>query len=145
MNFTVLVPARLQSTRLPRKILADLGGVPMVVRVAQRAAQSSAHRVVVAADNGEIVRACDAHGIASVLTRTNHPTGSDRLAEACELLSRWGITTIVAKDGAEAVTAALPPESAVDGRRRFSWRPPCVLTVCTTSPPSRKAAGRTGS
>ena len=53
MSFTVLVPARLQSTRLPRKILADLGGVPMVVRVAQRAALSGADRVVVRPEHVE--------------------------------------------------------------------------------------------
>lgn len=83
----MLVPARLASTRLPRKVLADLGGVAMVVRVAQRAARSGASRVVVAADDAEIVAACTAHGVASVLTSTDHASGSDRLAEACEILS----------------------------------------------------------
>ncbi len=87
VSFTVLVPARLASTRLPRKMLADLGGVPMVVRVAQRAAGSRASRVVVAADDAEIVGACAAHGVASVLTSPDHASGSDRLAEACAILS----------------------------------------------------------
>ncbi|SHN14303.1 3-deoxy-manno-octulosonate cytidylyltransferase [Rhizobacter sp. OV335] len=86
MSFTVLVPARLQSTRLPRKPLADIGGLPMIVRVAHRAALSGAQQVVVAADDAEIVAACRAHDVACVLTRTDHPTGSDRLAEACALL-----------------------------------------------------------
>lgn len=86
MSFTVLVPARLQSTRLPRKPLADIGGLPMIVRVARRAALSGAQQVVVAADDAEIVAACRAHDVACVLTRTDHPTGSDRLAEACALL-----------------------------------------------------------
>ncbi|NKI96716.1 3-deoxy-manno-octulosonate cytidylyltransferase [Rhizobacter sp. SG703] len=86
MSFTVLVPARLQSTRLPRKPLADIGGLPMIVRVARRAALSGAQQVVVAADDAEIVAACRAHDVACVLTRTDHPTGSDRLAEACTLL-----------------------------------------------------------
>jgi 3-deoxy-manno-octulosonate cytidylyltransferase (CMP-KDO synthetase) len=85
--FTVLIPARLASTRLPRKVLADLGGVPMVVRVAQRAAQSHASRVVVAGDDAEIVAACAAHGVACVLTSTDHASGSDRLAEACDALA----------------------------------------------------------
>ncbi len=58
----------------------------MVVRVAQRAGASSASRVVVAADHASIVRACSAHGVEAVLTRDDHPSGSDRLAEACELL-----------------------------------------------------------
>jgi 3-deoxy-manno-octulosonate cytidylyltransferase (CMP-KDO synthetase) len=86
VSFTVLVPARLQSTRLPRKPLADIGGLPMIVRVARRAALSGAQQVVVAADDAEIVAACRAHDVACVLTRTDHPTGSDRLAEACALL-----------------------------------------------------------
>ena len=84
--FTVLIPARLASTRLPGKPLADLGGAPMVVRVAQRALQSGASRCVVAADSLSIVTACQRHGVEAVLTRVDHPSGSDRLAEACELL-----------------------------------------------------------
>ena len=86
MRFCVLIPARLASTRLPGKPLADIAGIPMVVRVARRAAESAAGRVVVAADSGSIVEACRAHGVETVLTRPDHPTGSDRLAEACELL-----------------------------------------------------------
>ncbi|MDR3453928.1 MAG: 3-deoxy-manno-octulosonate cytidylyltransferase [Rhodoferax sp.] len=97
MSFTVLIPARLASTRLPNKPLADLGGAPMVVRVAQRAMQSGASgssgtggvpavRVVVAGDSAQIVTACQAHGVEAVLTRADHPSGSDRLAEACDLL-----------------------------------------------------------
>jgi 3-deoxy-manno-octulosonate cytidylyltransferase (CMP-KDO synthetase) len=87
MAFTVLIPARLASTRLPDKPLADIGGVPMVVRVAQRARASGASRVVVAADDARIVAACLAHGIDALLTRTDHASGSDRLAEACARLA----------------------------------------------------------
>jgi 3-deoxy-manno-octulosonate cytidylyltransferase (CMP-KDO synthetase) len=86
VNFTVLIPARLASTRLPRKPLADIEGLPMVVRVAKRAALSAAARVVVAADHVDIVSACESHGVKALLTRTDHATGSDRLAEACGLL-----------------------------------------------------------
>jgi 3-deoxy-manno-octulosonate cytidylyltransferase (CMP-KDO synthetase) len=84
-GFTVLIPARLASTRLPDKPLADLGGAPMVVRVAQRARLSAARRCVVAADSIAIIEACYQHGIEAVQTRPDHPSGSDRLAEACEL------------------------------------------------------------
>ena len=84
--FTVIVPARLASTRLPRKPLADIHGMPMVVRVAQRAALSNAFQVVVAADSIEIVQACQAHGVRAMLTQMDHPSGSDRLAEASTLL-----------------------------------------------------------
>lgn len=90
MTFTVLIPARLASTRLPNKPLADIAGLPMVVRVAQRVMQGlnlDGLRVVVAADSPEIVQACQAHGVRALLTRANHPSGSDRLAEACCLLA----------------------------------------------------------
>jgi 3-deoxy-manno-octulosonate cytidylyltransferase (CMP-KDO synthetase) len=85
-SFTVLIPARMASTRLPDKPLADIAGQPMVVRVAQRASASSAQRVVVAADSNAIVRACEAHGVQAVLTGAHHLSGSDRLAEASESL-----------------------------------------------------------
>lgn len=88
MSFTVLIPARLASTRLPNKPLADIAGTPMVVRVAQRVLSMAGARprVVVAADSPEIVDACQSHGVDAVLTRVDHPSGSDRLAQACALL-----------------------------------------------------------
>lgn len=90
MSFTVLIPARLASSRLPNKPLADIGGVPMVVRVAQRVRSGinrvALARIVVAADSPEIVSTCLAHGVEAILTRADHPSGSDRLAEACALL-----------------------------------------------------------
>lgn len=84
--FTVLIPARLASTRLPGKPLAEIAGAPMVVRVAERALQSGARRAVVAADHASIARACADHGVECVMTRTDHASGSDRLAEASGLL-----------------------------------------------------------
>jgi 3-deoxy-manno-octulosonate cytidylyltransferase (CMP-KDO synthetase) len=88
MGYTVLIPARLASTRLPNKPLADICGAPMVVRVAQRVLSGvlPSTRVVVACDTPSIVQACEEHGIQAVLTRQDHPSGSDRLAEACDLL-----------------------------------------------------------
>lgn len=103
--FTVLIPARLASTRLPDKPLADLGGVPMVVRVAQRALQSGANRCVVAADSEAIAQACLQHGIEAVLTRTDHPSGSDRLAEACERLGLADHAIVVNVQGDEPLIA----------------------------------------
>lgn len=86
-QFTVLVPARYASTRLPAKALADLGGRPMVVRVAERARASGAARVVIATDDLRIAEAASAHGAAAIMTDTGHPTGTDRLAEAAALLA----------------------------------------------------------
>jgi 3-deoxy-manno-octulosonate cytidylyltransferase (CMP-KDO synthetase) len=91
LSIVILIPARLASTRLPNKPLADIAGVPMVVRVAQRVKnltlQGEAVRVVVAGDSPSIIHACAEHGLAAVLTRSDHPSGSDRLAEACLLLA----------------------------------------------------------
>lgn len=88
MSLTVLIPARLASTRLPNKPLADIAGLPMVVRVARRVCDGlgTGTRVVVAGDSPEILRACHLHGVEAILTRVDHPSGSDRLAEACDQL-----------------------------------------------------------
>jgi 3-deoxy-manno-octulosonate cytidylyltransferase (CMP-KDO synthetase) len=101
MNFTVLIPARLASTRLPNKPLADIAGKPMVVRVAERARLSGAGRVVVAADDESIVLACHHAGVQAVLTRRDHISGSDRLAQACELLDLDGDDVVVNVQGDE--------------------------------------------
>ena len=101
MTFTVLVPARMASTRLPDKPLADLAGLPMVVRVARQAARSGALRVVVAADDARVAAACAQHGVEAVLTRVDHASGSDRLAEACTLLGLDGDDIVVNVQGDE--------------------------------------------
>ena len=101
MKFTVLIPARLASSRLPDKPLADIAGKPMVVQVAARAAQSGAARVVVACDDTRIADACAAHGVSAVLTRKDHLSGSDRLAEACTLLGLTGEDMVVNVQGDE--------------------------------------------
>ncbi len=99
--FTVLIPARLASSRLPDKPLADIAGKPMVVQVALRAAESGAARVVVACDDERIRQACANHGVPVVLTGKQHASGSDRLAEACELLGLQGDDVVVNVQGDE--------------------------------------------
>ncbi len=100
--FTVLIPARLASTRLPRKPLADIAGRPMVVRVAERVAGlAGARAVVVACDDPAIAEACTAHGVRALLTRADHPSGSDRLAEACAQLGLDGDDVVVNLQGDE--------------------------------------------
>lgn len=103
--FTVLVPARLGSTRLPGKPLADIHGAPMVVRVAQRAALSGARRVVVAADDASVVDACRHHGVEAILTRVDHASGSDRLAEASNILCLRDDECVVNVQGDEPLIA----------------------------------------
>ena len=100
-DFSVLIPARMASSRLPNKPLADIAGLPMVVRVAQRAMQSNAGQVVVAADDERIVAACSAHGVQALLTRQDHVSGSDRLAEACQLLCLGEEAVVVNVQGDE--------------------------------------------
>lgn len=126
MSFTVLVPARLASTRLPRKPLADIGGAPMVVRVAQRAMRSKALRVVVAADDAEIVSACESHGVAALLTRADHATGSDRLAEACTLLDLPDSAIVVNVQGDEPLIDATLVDACA---QLLASRPECVMST----------------
>jgi len=101
MAFTVIIPARLASTRLPNKPLADLGGKPMVVRVAERARASGATRIVVATDHADILAACAAHGIEAVMTRADHPSGTDRIAEVARALKLGPEEVVVNLQGDE--------------------------------------------
>jgi len=87
VSFIVIIPARLASTRLPNKPLADLGGKPMVVRVAERAAESGASRIIVATDHEDIKAACEQHGVEVCMTRADHPSGTDRIAEVAQKLN----------------------------------------------------------
>ena len=126
MSFVVLVPARLASTRLPGKPLADIAGLPMVVRVAKQAALSGASAVVVAADHADIVAACTAHGVRALLTRSDHATGSDRLAEACVLLGLDGADLVVNVQGDEPlIEPALIDACASELQRN----PDCVMST----------------
>ncbi len=101
MAFTVIIPARLASPRLPNKPLADLGGKPMVVRVAERARASGATRIVVATDHADILAACAAHGIEAVMTRADHPSGTDRIAEVARALNLGPEEVVVNLQGDE--------------------------------------------
>lgn len=85
MSFTVIIPARLASTRLPNKPIADICGKPMIVRVAEQALKSGASRVICAVDDELILKACEANGIEACLTRKDHACGTDRLCEAAEV------------------------------------------------------------
>jgi len=94
MSFRVVIPARLASSRLPNKPLADIGGKPMVVRVAERAQLSGAADVIVATDAPSIVDACARHGVKAVMTSVTHLSGTDRIAEVAKNL-QWDEDTVV--------------------------------------------------
>jgi 3-deoxy-manno-octulosonate cytidylyltransferase (CMP-KDO synthetase) len=138
LKLTVLIPARLASTRLPNKPLADVAGLPLVVRVAQQVLSYSDQnatnpiaaqavntpvrgifstkneikiRAVVACDSDSILKACQQHNIEAVLTRADHPSGSDRLAEACEILKLADDEIVVNVQGDEPL---IDPQLIVD-------------------------------
>lgn len=116
MNPIVLIPARMAATRLPGKPLLDVGGVPMIVQVWRRAREADIGPVLVATDDPRIAEAVEAAGGASVLTRADHPSGTDRIHEAVERADPDGLhDTVVNLQGdlptveAGAVRAALDP------------------------------------
>jgi 3-deoxy-manno-octulosonate cytidylyltransferase (CMP-KDO synthetase) len=101
MGFTVIIPARMASSRLPNKPLADLGGKPMVVRTAERALLSGASQIMVATDHLDILAACKAHGIAACMTRADHPSGTDRIAEVAANMGLAADAVVVNVQGDE--------------------------------------------
>ncbi|WP_269532719.1 3-deoxy-manno-octulosonate cytidylyltransferase [Chitinimonas sp. BJYL2] len=101
MSFVAIVPARLASSRLPEKPLADIGGKPMVVRVVERALQSGARAVHVATDDQRIFDVVKAHGHSVLMTRPEHTSGTERLAEAADLLGLTDDVAVVNVQGDE--------------------------------------------
>lgn len=108
MQSIAIIPARYASTRLPGKPLADIGGRPMICHVCERAAASGVGRVIVAADDARIVEAVERFGAEAMLTRPDHRSGTDRIAEVAARLGLPGETLVVNVQGDEPL---LPPES----------------------------------
>ncbi|MBH9974550.1 MULTISPECIES: 3-deoxy-manno-octulosonate cytidylyltransferase [Bartonella] len=112
----ILIPARMSSTRLPGKPLADIAGKPMIVHVAERANKANLGRVVVATDHEDVANAVKAHGMEAVMTRPDHQSGSDRIYEALTLLdpdNRFDVIVNVQGDlptiAPHEIAAALKP------------------------------------
>lgn len=104
--FTVVIPARFASSRLPGKPLQDIAGKPMIQHVWEQACRSSARQVVVATDDARIVEACRGFGAEVLLTRVEHNSGTDRLAEVATLLGLSGNDLLVNVQGDEPM---IPP------------------------------------
>ncbi len=104
--FTVIIPARLASTRLPEKPLREIAGRPMILHVVERARRSGAQEVHVATDDVRIHDVCAAGGAHVVMTRPDHASGSERLAEACEILQLADGDIVVNVQGDEPL---IPP------------------------------------
>jgi len=126
MRFTVIIPSRMSSTRLPGKPLKDIAGKPMVVRVAEQAAKSGADRVVVAADSMQIVQACTENGFEAILTRTDHPTGTDRLSEAVEQLELADEALVVNVQGDEPL---IPPSVITEVASLLDTKTDCAIAT----------------
>ena len=100
LNSVIIIPARMGSTRLPGKPLADIHGKPMIVRVAEQAHAANIGRVVIATDSLEVLQAVENAGIEGVLTRADHESGSDRIYEALQKMSdSQNIDTVVNVQG----------------------------------------------
>ena len=126
MSFTVVIPARMKSTRLPEKPLKLIAGKPMVVRVAETASRSEASRVVVATDHPAIEAVCREYGVEVVMTRESHPTGTDRLAEAVTKLGLSDDEIIVNVQGDEPL---MPPEAVNAVAKLLVERPQCAIST----------------
>ncbi|WP_442808461.1 3-deoxy-manno-octulosonate cytidylyltransferase [Trinickia soli] len=124
--FVAVVPARLASTRLPEKPLADIAGKPMVVRVAQRALQAGAQRVLIATDDERVLQAAQAHGVEALLTRADHPSGTDRLAEVAARLNLADDTIVVNVQGDEPL---IDPALVRDVASHLAANPDCAIAT----------------
>ena len=107
MSFVVIIPARYASTRLPGKPLLDINGKPMIVHVLERARESGAERIIVATDHEDVARAVEAVGGEVCMTRADHQSGTERLAEVVEKCGFSDDTVIVNVQGDEPM---IPPE-----------------------------------
>lgn len=136
LTFTALIPARFGSTRLPGKPLADLAGLPMVVRVAGRARASGAKRVVVVTDDMRVVTAAQDHGFEAIMTGAQHATGTDRLAEAAVTLGLPDDAIVVNVQGDEPL---IDPELIRGVARLLASR--ADAAIATACHPLAEASG----
>lgn len=135
MSFIVVIPARYASTRLPAKPLADIAGKPMIQRVYEQAKLSAAERVVVATDHPEIEQVVNDFGGEVCLTREDHASGTDRLAEVIETLGLENDALVVNVQGDEPL---IPPQ--VINQVAHNLASNAVATVATVSEPIENAS-----
>jgi 3-deoxy-manno-octulosonate cytidylyltransferase (CMP-KDO synthetase) len=128
MSYVVVIPARYGSSRLPGKPLADIAGEPMVVRVLQRCQRSSAARVLVATDDDRVAAAVQHVGGEVVMTRADHPSGTDRLQEVAAQLGLKDDDIIVNVQGDEPL---IPAEVIEQVAANLASNPDCgIATLC---------------
>ncbi|MDP4917038.1 MAG: 3-deoxy-manno-octulosonate cytidylyltransferase [Haliea sp.] len=128
MSFTVIIPARYASTRLPGKPLLDIAGRPMLQRVWEQARQSGAQRVVIATDDERVARLANAFGAESCMTALSHPSGTDRLAEVARQLQLADDAIVVNVQGDEPM---IPPAVIDQVAHNLAAQPECgIATLC---------------
>ncbi|MEE4250139.1 MAG: 3-deoxy-manno-octulosonate cytidylyltransferase [Alcanivoracaceae bacterium] len=128
MSFTVVIPARYASTRLPGKPLADIAGLPMVIRVMQRARQSAATSVCVATDDVRVYEIVREHGGDALMTREDHVSGTDRLQEVAQKLGLADDHIIVNVQGDEPL---IPPAVIDQVAHNLAAHASCgIATLC---------------
>ncbi len=118
--YTVVIPARYASSRLPGKPLQDIAGKPMIQHVWEQACKSSAQQVVVATDDARIVTACEGFGAQVVMTRADHNSGTDRLAEVASQLGLPADAIVVNVQGDEPL---IPPKIIDQVARNLATHP----------------------
>lgn len=127
-EFHVVIPARISSTRLPGKPLLLIGDKPMVVHVAEQAAQSGAQQIWIATDHQPIMAAVHEHGFKACLTRADHPSGTDRIAEVVEQRNWSDDTIVVNVQGDEPL---IPPQLISAVAQHLHDHPECAMaTAC---------------
>lgn len=126
MSFVVIIPARFASTRLPGKPLQDINGKPMIVHVLERARESGADRIIVATDHEDVARAVEAAGGEVCMTRADHQSGTERLAEVVEKCAFSDDTIIVNIQGDEPMIpwrlSAVAENLAASSSGMATWR-----------------------
>ena len=128
LSFHVVIPARFSSTRLPGKPMLLIGGKPMVVRVAEQAAQSGAQQIWIATDHQPIVAAMHEHGFKACMTRADHPSGTDRIAEVVAQHNWPDDTIVVNVQGDEPL---IPPQLITAVAQHLHDHPECAIaTAC---------------
>ncbi len=128
LDFKVVIPARFASTRLPGKPLLDIGGKPMVIRVAEQATRSGAQQIIIATDHQPIIAVAQQHGYQACMTRADHASGTDRIAEVAAQQG-WDDNTIVVNvQGDEPL---IPPPLIRAVAQHLHDHPQCAIaTAC---------------
>jgi 3-deoxy-manno-octulosonate cytidylyltransferase (CMP-KDO synthetase) len=128
LDFKVVIPARFASTRLPGKPLLDIAGKPMVIRVAEQAAQSGAQQIIIATDHQPIVAAAQENGFQASMTRADHTSGTDRIAEVAAQQCWADDTIVVNVQGDEPL---IPPQLIRAVSQHLHAHPECAIaTAC---------------